>query len=65
MKVIRTLTCTDGVTGLNGYQYALDDKGKCLTFDNEAKARDFLIANGVHEELILNGDIEIIDDDNN
>ena len=65
MKVIRTLTCADGVTGLNGYQYALDNKGNCLTFDNEAKARDFLTANGVNEESITNGDIEIIDDDNN
>lgn len=62
MKVIRTLICEDGVVGLNGYQYALDNEGNCLTFGNETEARNFLLTNGVDEESIVNGDIEIVDE---
>tara|TARA_R100000234_G_scaffold106221_1_gene76755 strand:- start:32 stop:229 length:198 start_codon:yes stop_codon:yes gene_type:complete len=62
MKVIRTLICDDGVVGLNGYQYALDENGDCLIFDNETKATQFLLSNGVDKESIENGDIEIVDD---
>tara|TARA_R110002020_G_scaffold131962_1_gene294869 strand:+ start:256 stop:453 length:198 start_codon:yes stop_codon:yes gene_type:complete len=65
MKVIRTLICEDGIVGLNGYQYLLDDNNDCLVFDNETKAIDFLISNGVDKESIDNGNIEIVDLTNN
>ena len=62
MKVIRTLICRDGVVGLNGYQYALDDNDDCLVFENTKKAKDFLLSNGVAQVSIDNGDIEIVDE---
>lgn len=62
MKVIRTLICNDGIVGLNGYQYALDDNNDCLIFDNETKAIEFLLSNGVDKKSIDNGDIEIVND---
>ncbi len=62
MKVIRTLICQDGVVGLNGYQYALDDAGDYLVFDNETKARKFLLTSGIDQRSIDNGDYEIVDE---
>ena len=34
MKVIRTLICPDGVIGLNGWMYLLNDDGTTMEINN-------------------------------
>ena len=53
MKVIvRTLVCPDGVIGLNGWQYLLDDDGYEMEFDSEGAANKFLLDGGYTQEWI-------------
>ena len=61
MKVIRTLVCPDGVTGLNGWQYLLDDDGEELEFDNTDSANSFLLDNGSYTQEYIDEWIEIIE----
>ena len=35
---------------INGLEYALDDKGEPLLFENEKEARDFLLSHGMNEK---------------
>ena len=45
----RTLTCADGVVGLNGWQYLMSDTlpGKVRLFDSPELAEEFLSSHGV------------------
>ena len=53
MKVIvRTLVCPDGVIGLNGWQYLLDDDGYEMEFDSKGSANKFLLDGGYTQEWI-------------
>ena len=53
MKVIvRTLVCPDGVIGLNGWQYVLDDNGNEMEFDSKDSANKFLLDAGYTQEWI-------------
>ena len=60
MKVIRTLACSDGVVGLNGWQYLLTDDGKEMEFDSKDSANSFLLDGGYEQEYI-DERIEIIE----
>lgn len=44
--VCKTLMCNDGVVGINGYQYLLDDEGYAKRFDSKDSAVKFLLDNG-------------------
>ena len=44
--VCKTLMCNDGVIGINGYQYLLDDEGNEMEFDSKEDAIVFLLDNG-------------------
>ena len=44
--VCKTLMCNDGVIGINGYQYLLDDEGYAKRFDSKEDAIVFLLDNG-------------------
>ena len=46
MIVISTLVSEDGVMGLNGKRYVLDDYGDVLLFNNKQYARRFVADNG-------------------
>ena len=48
----KTLLCEDGVVGLNGYQYLLDDKGNEMEFASEEDAVKFLLDNGYSKDWI-------------
>ena len=61
MKVIRTLICPDGVIGLNGWQYLLDDDGEEMEFDNTDSANSFLLDNGSYTQEYIDEWIEIIE----
>ena len=52
MKVIRTLVCPDGVIGLNGWQYLLDEDDKEMEFDSKDSANQFLLDGGYTQEWI-------------
>ena len=61
MKVIRTLVSPDGVIGLNGWQYLLDDDGEEMEFDNTDSANSFLLDNGSYTQEYIDEWIEIIE----
>ena len=42
-----TYECADGVVGLNGKQWLLDEKNQLMLFNSINEARDFLSDNGV------------------
>jgi len=44
MKIIRTLVCPDGVIGLNGYQYVLNNDGTDMEFKDKDSANSFLLS---------------------
>ena len=52
MKVIRTLVCPDGVIGLNGWQYLLDEDDNEMEFDSKDSANQFLLDGGYTQEWI-------------
>ena len=52
MKVIITLVCPDGVIGLNGWQYLLDNDGNEMEFDSKDSANKFLLYGGYTQEWI-------------
>ena len=52
MKVIRTLVYPDGVIGLNGWQYLLDEDDKEMEFDSKDSANQFLLDGGYTQEWI-------------
>ena len=52
MKVIRTLVCPDGVIGLNGWQYVLDDNGNEMEFKSTDIANQFLLDDGYSQKWI-------------
>ena len=52
MKIIRTLVCPDGVIGLNGWQYVLNNDGTEMEFNNKASAISFLLDSGYTQEYI-------------
>ena len=60
-KIIRTLVCPDGVTGLNGWQYLLTDDGEEMEFDSKASANSFLLDEGGYEQEHIDEWIEIIE----
>ena len=51
MKV-RTLVCPDGVVGVNGWQYLLDDDGNEMEFEDKNSANKFLLDGGYSQEWI-------------
>ena len=62
MKVIRTLVCPDGVIGLNGWMYLLNDDGTEMEFKDTDSANSFLLSEYTQEyidewiEIIKKGD---------
>jgi|TARA_Y100001951_G_scaffold40497_1_gene32050 hypothetical protein len=62
MKVIRTLICPDGVIGLNGWMYLLNDDGTTMEFKDTDSANSFLLGEYTQEyidewiEIIKKGD---------
>ena len=46
MIVVSTIASIDGVIGLNGKQYLLDNKDELMLFKSIDKAREFLEDNG-------------------
>ena len=52
MQRVRTLICPDGVIGLNGWQYLLDNNNKTMKFRNIKSANLFLLDNGYTQEYI-------------
>ena len=60
MKIIRTLVCSDGVVGLNGWQYILTDDNKEMEFKDTETANSFLLDGGYSQEHI-DEHIEIIE----
>ncbi len=50
--VARTLVCNDGVVGLNGWQYLLNDKEEEMEFESVKQAKEYLINAGETEEWI-------------
>ena len=50
--VCKTLMCNDGVLGLNGYQYLLDDYDNEMEFASEEDAVRFLLDNGYSKDWI-------------
>ena len=52
MQRVRTLICPDGVIGLNGWQYLLDDDNKTMKFKDIKSANSFLLDNGYTQEYI-------------
>jgi hypothetical protein len=51
-KIIRTLVCPDGIIGLNGWQYLLDDDGREMEFESTYLANQFLLNGGYSQEWI-------------
>ena len=52
MKIVKTLLCSDGVIGLNGWQYLLDKNNNKMKFKSTALAHKFLLHNGYSQEWI-------------
>tara|TARA_Y100000310_G_scaffold17218_1_gene17086 strand:+ start:1083 stop:1310 length:228 start_codon:yes stop_codon:yes gene_type:complete len=51
--VVKTLVCEDGVVGLNGQQYLLNNEGTdVLDFESRESAIEFLIDNGCDQDYI-------------
>jgi len=59
MKIIRTLVCQDGVVGLNGWQYLLNNDDTYMEFDNTESANKFLLDNDCPQGWI-DENVEII-----
>ena len=51
-RIIRTLVSPDGVIGLNGWQYLLDDDGEEMEFNSKDSANSFLLDGGYSQEYI-------------
>ena len=51
MKVIRTLVCPDGVIGLNGWMYLLNDDGTEMEFKDTDSANSFLLSEYTQEYI--------------
>ena len=51
-NIVRTLVCPDGVIGLNGWQYLLNDDGTEMEFDSKASATSFLLDGGYTQKHI-------------
>ena len=49
---VKTLVCSDGVVGLNGWQYLLDDDDKLMPFKDNESATTFLKDHGYDQEWI-------------
>tara|TARA_R100000306_G_C4299970_1_gene104577 strand:- start:430 stop:630 length:201 start_codon:yes stop_codon:yes gene_type:complete len=47
MIVVSTWVSKDGVIGLNGKLFLLDENNQIMEFDNETEARQFLSDHGV------------------
>ena len=58
-RIIRTLVCPDGVIGLNGWQYLLDDDGEEMEFNSKDSANSFLL-DGEYSQEYIDEWIEII-----
>ena len=43
---VKTLLCSDGVVGLNGYQFLKDEDDEIMPFKNKKSAISFLLKNG-------------------
>ena len=50
--VVRTLVCPDGVIGLNGWQYLLNDDGIEKEFKDVESANSFLLDGGYTQDYI-------------
>ncbi len=50
--VVRTLVCPDGVIGLNGWQYLLNDDGIEIEFKDVESANSFLLDGGYTQDYI-------------
>ena len=48
----RTLVCQDGVIGLNGWQYLLDNENNTMLFNDKKSANKFLLDNGLTQDWI-------------
>ena len=46
MIIVSTIVSEDGVIGLNGKQYLLDDENELKYFETEEDARNFIEENG-------------------
>jgi hypothetical protein len=44
--IVRTLTCTDGIIGLNDWQYLLNVDNTLMTFKDEETAKEYLTEHG-------------------
>ena len=51
MKIIRTLVCPDGVIGLNGWMYLLNDDGTVMEFKDKDSANSFLLSEYTQEYI--------------
>ena len=51
-NIVRTLVCPDGVIGLNGWQYLLNNDGTEMEFNNKASAISFLLDSGYTQKYI-------------
>ena len=51
-NIVRTLVCPDGVIGLNGWQYLLNNDGTEMEFNNKASATSFLLDSGYTQKYI-------------
>ena len=51
-NIVRTLVCPDGVIGLNGWQYILNNDGTEMEFNNKTSAISFLLDSGYTQEYI-------------
>ena len=51
-NIVRTLICPDGVIGLNGWQYLLNDDGTEMEFKDVDSANSFLLDGGYTQEHI-------------
>jgi hypothetical protein len=56
MIVIRTLTCGDGVIGLNGWRYLLNSDDTLMKFIDKETAKTFLKTHSIN-----NDEMEFID----
>ena len=48
--IVRTLTCPDGVVGLNGWQYLLHPDNTLMEFKNGKEAKEFLLQHEIDLE---------------
>ena len=62
MIYLKTLVCSDGVVGLNGWQYLLDDDDTLMPFKDNESATTFLKDHGYDQEWIdENSEFEPVD----